>query len=192
MSLEMEAKMKVSNFDDVRARLEAGGAEAIGEFFETNTLFDDDRGSLRSADKGLRVRRSRDVVRNRDHFTITFKGPRQPGVLKNRQEIELSVDDGDGDDATRLFEALGFSPVLCFEKKRQSWRFRDCRVELDEVPHLGAFVEIEGPGEREVLRARDELGLADHPLIKASYVALLTAHLREQGGSIRHITFAAS
>jgi adenylate cyclase class IV len=48
-------------------------------------------------------------------------------------------------------------------------------VELDELPHLGCFVEIEGPDEQSVLAVRDRLGLAG-PGITKSYLAMLDAH----------------
>ena len=62
-----------------------------------------------------------------------------------------------------------------------------CRVELDEIPHLGRFVEIEGPSDEVVMKVREKLGLGSLTLIKASYVAMLSAHLQERGESTTEI-----
>ena len=73
--------------------------------------------------------------------TLTFKGPLEASAFKKRREIELAVSEADG--MRRLLEAIGFVEVLRFQKRRESWRLDNCRVELDEVPRLGRFVEID-------------------------------------------------
>src|SRR2546421_906308 len=110
MPTEIEAKMKVEHFDEVRRRLREAGAAPAGKVLETNTFFDTADGSLVAAGKGLRVRRNRDSESGRDRYVITFKGPLQRGEMKTREEVELKV--ADGDDAARLLEALGIKPVL--------------------------------------------------------------------------------
>ena len=47
-----------------------------------------------------------------------------------------------------------------------------CRVELDEVPLLGTFVEIEGPTEAAIEAALERLGLAGQATEPKSYVGL--------------------
>lgn len=64
-----------------------------------------------------------------------------------------------------------------------------CSVQLDELPHLGSFVEIEGPAEEVIMKVREQLHLATRPLITASYIAMLITHLQEQGVSQREIMF---
>ena len=186
MSLEIEAKMKVESFDAVRDRLRDAGAEPRGTVTETNTFFDTPDRSLLAEDRGLRLRR-RVGEDGAEAFIVTHKGPRTHGRLKNREEVELTVDSGP--DAVALIEALGFDRVLSFEKRRTSFALDGCSVELDELPHLGTYVEIEGPGEDAVLAVRDKLGLGDAPLIKASYIALLSSHLHEAGEATTDVRF---
>ena len=95
---------------------------------------------------GLRLRTNHDSATGTETHIITWKGPRQPGALKSREEVELTVTDPA--DAALLLEKLGYVKVLTFEKRRQSWQLGGCKVELDELPLLGSFVEVEGPGER--------------------------------------------
>lgn len=187
MPLEIELKVKLQDFDAVRQALSASGAKHIGAVLETNTFFDTPDRKLLSQDKGLRLRRTHDSRTAEEHFIITVKGPAQPGVLKTREEYETDVDDGPR--ATAVLQALGFFPELSFEKRRESWTLDGCKIELDELPLLGRFVEIEGPDEATVLRVRQRLGLADLPPIKTGYISMLTRHLQETGDPRKSITF---
>lgn len=137
----------------------------------------------------MRLRTALPLPEGSAKHTITFKGPRQHGPLKSREEIELGVTHAK--DAIALLEVLGYRRVLSFEKKRQSWKLADCMVELDELPHLGVYVEIEGPKDDSVMKVREQLKLSDKPIIKASYVALLMTYLQENGQSKRVIKFPA-
>jgi adenylate cyclase class 2 len=187
MAVEIEAKMKVDDLAPVRARLEAAGAKMVGDFREQNIFFDTEDRSLLAADQGLRLRVSINAATKNQIVTITFKGPRQHGQLKSRDETETTV--GSFPDAAALLECLGYTRILSFEKRRQSWAHGGCKIELDELPHLGAFVEIEGPRDEVVLSVRQELQLADRPLVKASYSAMLMTHLQERGEAKRDIAF---
>jgi adenylate cyclase class IV len=53
-------------------------------------------------------------------------------------------------------------------------------VELDELPQLGTFIEIEGPSAAKVMACRKKLGLADEPMIPESYVAMV-AEIERRG-----------
>jgi adenylate cyclase class 2 len=153
---------------------------------ETNVILDSPKIALYEAGKGLRVRRARDAAGDAVTQTVTFKGPRRPGPLKSREEIELTVSGGN---AQHLLEQIGFAPALSFEKRRESWELDGCKVELDELPLLGRFVEIEGPTEEPVLRLRERLGLAAHPMIKSGYVELLMTFLETHDLREREIRF---
>jgi adenylate cyclase, class 2 len=187
MPVEIEAKMKVTDLGQIRARLQACGAEPRSSVLETNTFFDTEDRTLLARDQGLRLRHMRNSKTNEETAKITFKGPRMPGALKTREERELTV--GAAKDAMVLLESLGFSRVLTFQKRRESWGVEGCQVELDDLPHLGAFVEIEGPDEQTIFRVRQMLGLNDKPLISAGYIALMMAHLQERGINDRVVMF---
>jgi len=187
MPVEIEAKMKVDDLGLVRDRLKAAGATPIGEYLERNVFFDTADRSLLTADQGLRIRLAQGTGGGDPVCTITFKGPRLHGQLKSREETEVTV--GNYDNAVTLLKCLGYGRVLSFEKRRQSWSIGGCRVELDELPHLGPYVEIEGKSEETVLKVRDMLQLSDRPLVKTSYIALLITHLQEHGQSTREVVF---
>jgi adenylate cyclase class 2 len=189
MAIEIEAKMKVADHAALRTQLQSLGATKVGEFLETNTFFDTEDRSLLAADRGLRIRQNRNVSAGSEQFILTLKGPRLHGQLKSREETEVTV--GDARTMTALLDQLGYRVVLSFEKKRESWTLNNCHIELDEIPHLGTYVEIEGPGEEKVMKLREQLGLSDRALVKASYIALLMTYLQEHGQTERHVKFGA-
>jgi adenylate cyclase class 2 len=186
MAIEIEAKMKAADLEAIRRALRAHGATRYGSELETNAFFDTSTAGLKAAGKGLRLRSAIDEF-GKARYVVTSKGPLLPGELKRREEIEFAVDDPAA--AAALFENLGFAQTISFQKRRESWRFADCKVELDEMPYLGTFVEIEGPGEEKVMSARKALGLANEPMIKTAYVAMLVDHLKNIGETNRVVKF---
>jgi len=189
MALEIEAKIKVDSLAPFRTMLPGLGAKLGGEYLETNAIFDTEDHSLQAADKGLRVRAARNQADNTEQCTVTYKGPRRPGALKTRDETEISV--GDFKKAVELLEVLSFMQVLSFEKKRQTWHFEGCKVELDELPgNLGLYIEIEGTSEQAIHKVQQAMGLGDRQLIKTSYVGMVMSHLQDKGHGVRVMNFA--
>jgi len=181
MPVEIEAKMKLDDDHRMADLLLQHGAVSLGQFLETDAFYDTPDRSLLASDQGLRIRVSRNLATGQSHCTLTHKGPNQPGQLKTRDETELLVDNPDA--AATLLQRLGFVRCLSFQKRRHSWRLDDCRIELDQLPLLGSFIEIEGPAEGSILRIRDALGLADRPLISTPYIAILSNYMKIQDRS---------
>lgn len=185
MADEIEAKYRVIDHDPVRRLLRQAGAQLDQRVLETNVFFDRPDRSLRRQDCGLRIRIARPIDNRNRLFdaepartTLTYKGPRREGLWKIRQEIELRITDAAA--GREMLEALGLGVMLTFEKRRESWRLNGCCVELDELPYLGSFVEIEGPAEK-IPQVACTLGLADHPLEKSPYTLLLDDMARQKG-----------
>ena len=179
MRRETEAKIRVDSHGPLRAHLRELGATFVSRVVETNRILDRPDASLRRRGCGLRIRSAVAEVGDDVPATLTGKGPVVPGPFKSREEIELRIDDADA--AADLLHLLGFVVILRYRKRRESWRLGDCRIELDEPPHLGLFVEIEGPDEAAIQSTRDALGLGDAPVERASYVRMLLAYCDEHG-----------
>lgn len=188
MPVEREAKMQVADHEPIRARLTDLGAQHLASNLETDSFFDTEDRRLLAAGKGLRIRRvvSGDSAGN-GASRVTFKGPRQPGALKTREELEAAVSDADV--MEQILLRIGFVRMLRFEKKRQTWLLDGCEVALDELPRLGKFVEIEGPTEAAVMQARQKLGLDEAPLLTSSYVAMLSHRLSHRDAHPREVRF---
>lgn len=173
MAIETEIKLRVDSHDPIRDRLRALGATFVGEVLETNCVLDRLDGYLRRLGCGLRVRRVVAPDGQPGPSTLTFKGPRRVGDLKSREEIQTSI--GDADALTELLPRLGFHVVLCYEKRRESWRLGPCMIELDEPAALGLFVEIEGPDDASVRAAQRDLQLTTARPVNVSYVGMIAA-----------------
>ena len=184
MAQEIEAKMRVADLDSMRKRLVGQGAVRAGSELETNIYFDTPGGSLRQSGKGLRIRIAVQES-GENHCTMTFKGPLLPSELKTREEIEFTISDAQS--AQQLLERLGFPPTLTFEKRRETWQLGGCSVALDLLPYLGTYMEIEGPGDDQVMEVRRSLGLSEEPLISTAYVSLLARYLQVHAIRDRHI-----
>lgn len=189
MSLEIEAKMRLTDRVALERQLEKLGAERGPSILEQNTYFDNGEQQLKCTDQGLRIR-----VELHDGeactTTITHKGPRAHGQLKSRTETEVSVSDARA--AAELLAALGFLPLLSFEKRRHRWMLNGCHIDLDTLPYLGDFIEIEGPSEDAVLNVRRSLGMEEAPLIRASYIAMLVSYLRENRLRVNDVRLEAN
>jgi adenylate cyclase class 2 len=180
MHEEIEAKVRIASPEALRRRMAERGMPGGGTVFEVNRLFDDAAGSLRRKGSALRLREERRpgdgaVVRT----VLTFKGPRTESRMKRRPEFEVTVEAADP--LVAILESLGLSEAFRYEKRRTTWHAGACEVVLDEVPHLGWFAEVEGPTEEAVLAVLADLGLGDEPILRHSYIRLLSDHLASRG-----------
>ncbi len=176
MGLEIEAKMPLADPVALETKLKTLNAKRLGKVLETNTFFDTPKNKLKSADQGLRVR----IEKNADgqtKATLTHKGPRAHGKLKSRAEHQTQVANARG--IAEILLALGYQPSFSFQKVRTSYSLDDCRIEIDHLPYLGDYVEVEGPSDDAVLAVREKIGMHDAPLIQASYTAMLASYSRE-------------
>lgn len=187
--MEIEAKVKVDSFREVRRLLADAGATRLGRHWEKNVFFD--RPSRELKDRGHRLRlRMKVDLEGEDHEPIlTFKGRRLAGPLKRREEIEVTV--ADSSDMIRLLEAMGYHRIFLYEKRRERWSLNGCRIELDDLPLLGSFVEAEGDDEVTVLDTLRLLALDRRKKIRKGYASLLRKHLRKHGRDTSQATFGS-
>ena len=167
MAIEVEKKYRLTRqqYDLLLHRLPVLGAISEGQDFEENTLFRGGRLELGSS--VLRLRRLKNSA------VLTFK-ERLPSSseIKHQREDETWV--GDPDSMATILDALGFTPALVYEKRRQTWYLDNTQVAVDELP-FGLFMEIEGD-EDAILAVEDRLeieGLKSEP---ATYPQLAFKH----------------
>lgn len=151
MPIEIEKKYRLTaeRANALRARLhEVGAASARGVEFEENTLY-----AGAGLEPGTRILRLRRVGAR---ALLTLK-ERQPSddAIKHQREEEVEVSDAATLDA--ILRALGYTPALVYEKRRETWNVDDAEVVLDELP-FGWFAEIEGDRDA-ILRVETKLGL---------------------------------
>ncbi len=186
MALEIELKLQVESHDAVRERLRELGGCFDGVYLETNFILDRPDGTLRRLGKGLRVRSMACEQGEPVSSTLTFKGPRQAGAVKTREEVEVEV--SDADNTCSILESLGYVCVLTYQKRRERWRLAACRIELDEPPYVGNFVEIEGADEPAIRAVQHKLQLDAQLEVSPSYVHLLMDYCKAHDIVDRNLT----
>jgi adenylate cyclase class 2 len=188
LSREIEAKIGLDDPGSLRTRLGELGAVRQRHVQETNRIFDARDRRLLAGDCGLRIRESRPLGGEGPlQPTLTFKGPRDPGPLKSRAELETPV--ADAQTLAEILHRLGFREVIRYEKRRETWRLGECEVCLDELPRLGWYVEIEGPRTDAVETVREQLGLTASPTLAETYVELVADHGDTDPAGCRRLSF---
>lgn len=178
-SLEHETKLRVDDLSAVRDRLASLGATPVRVGVEDNLIFDREDGWLRTRGCGLRIRAVEVEQGDAVPAILTFKGPQMPGPIKVRPEVETVV--GDGETARQILQGIGYQLRIHYQKRRETWRCQDCLVELDTPPHIGTFVEIEGPSAGAIDVVKSALGLAGLDHVDVSYVAMLLSTCAREG-----------
>jgi adenylate cyclase, class 2 len=173
--IEVEKKFRLTKRqrDAVLRRLPEMGASLEGEEFEENTLYNGE--PLQSGASVLRLRR---VGGN---ATLTYK-KRLPSAsaIKQQREEETAVEDPEAMEA--ILAALGFTPALVYEKRRQTWRLGNTEIVIDVLP-FGLFMEIEGRI-NEIRAVERKLGLKGLRAEHATYPQLTQKHGKEYEGLI--------
>lgn len=172
---EIEVKLAVTGHQPVADAIRRQGGRYIGSFLQTDRFYDTPDGRLRDGGCGLRIRQVRRLAGDSDEIDtrpeVTFKGPRRTDTrAKVRPEYQTHLDDHEA--MEKIFEACGLKPTAIVCKKRTSYRLDNCQVELDELPDIGCFVEVEGPDEKTIFALCERLGLTGEP-VRESYLAMV-------------------
>jgi adenylate cyclase, class 2 len=143
MRFEVEVKYRSADHERLHRLLTERGAEEDPPVAQEDVYLNHPARDFAQTHEALRLRRIGSENR------ITYKGPRFPGPTKTREEIEISLIDGEDAflELTRLFENLGFRPVATVCKRRTTFHLADpphqIEIVLDRVEGLGDFAEIE-------------------------------------------------
>ena len=173
--IEVEKKFRLTKRqrDGVLKRLAEVGAELEGEDFEENTLYSGP--ALSDGSCVLRLRR----VESR--ATLTYK-KRLPSSSSIKQQREEETEVADPEAMEAILEALGFSPALVYEKRRQTWRLGNTEIVIDVLP-FGLFMEIEGRA-TDIRAVERKLGLKGLRAEHATYPQLTKKHGKAYDGLI--------
>ncbi len=176
--IEIEVKIACENSSEIESRLQALSAHLIGCWSETDMFFDFEDNRLKNNDSALRLRARDNINEGHTSYRLTFKGPRLEGDYKCRREIELVIESPDA--IQSLLEALGLKPFIAYTKTRNSWKYQNCTIEIDNIPDLGNFIEIEGPNKEAIDKVLKSLNLTDKPIIKQSYLEMIMEYQHKQ------------
>ncbi|MHC4406827.1 MAG: class IV adenylate cyclase [Planctomycetota bacterium] len=140
MKYEVEQKFPVADLAAMAGKLLELGATFSEPQEEVDRYYAHPARDFASTDEALRIR----CVGPRSW--ITYKGPKIDATTKTRREIELPLSPP-ASGWEELLEALGFVPVAEVRKGRRKaivpWQGRRVTATLDDVRHVGTFVELE-------------------------------------------------
>jgi adenylate cyclase class 2 len=177
---ELEVKFNLSGRQKMEERLAGKAALRAPRVHEVNLRLDTPDHALLYTGRLLRLRQD---TRSR----LTYKGPgSEQGGARLRQELEFTV--SDFDTTLHLFEALGYTIVLMYEKYRTTYELGEVEVVVDETP-IGDFLEIEGPDGKSIRQAANELGLDWEKRILDSYTMLFEHARASLGFKFRDMSF---
>jgi adenylate cyclase class 2 len=175
MPIEIEKKYRLTKkqHESVRRRLPEIGAKPRGEEFEENTLY---------GGKGLTVGRSVLRLRRVGEVAILTYKKRLPtsSSIKHQIEHETQVDDPKALNA--ILAALGFTPALVYEKRRETWVLGRAEIVIDVLP-FGLFMEIEGT-ERDIRAIETKLAVKNLKAEKLTYPQLTVENGKKSRGVI--------
>ncbi|MDZ4684492.1 MAG: class IV adenylate cyclase [Planctomycetaceae bacterium] len=181
---EVELKFRITEPDRLRSKLDELGATWGEPVPQRDRYFAHPSRDFAVTDEALRLRTVGDAN------VLTYKGPEIDTLTKTRREIEVPIADG-VDQAARMTDlllGLGFRPVREVAKTRHSglilWQSRTVDWTWDDIPPLGAFVELEivtdDPGRAAaqdvIISLARQLGLTNSE--RRSYLELLLDHDR--------------
>jgi len=170
MALEVEKKYRITRKQHASLIKRLAAAKYVGEEFEENTIYAHPGIDLENAI--VRLRR----IGNSGLLTYKKRLPSRSGI-KHQKEIETPVSDPEA--MANILSTIGFTPVLIYEKFRQTWLMNNVEVVVDRLP-FGLFVEIEG-SERTIRSAEKKLEMEDFKVEHATYPQLTREHGEQKG-----------
>src|SRR5262245_46843744 len=141
--LEIEQKFAGADFASLEQVLASWGVRHFEEHIEEDQYLAAPDRDFRVTGEAFRIRRSGADA------CLTYKGPRLPGEVKTRTELELPLPTGATmyEQYLQLFRHLGYRPVAVVRKRRREYRLSrsgfTMQVCLDDVDRLGHYAEVE-------------------------------------------------
>ena len=169
--IEIEIKAQITNNEDIKNKISAKGATLKGTKYQHDILLDPPQTDFSKTDQVLRIR-------NTDgNWKLDYKTPRLDNETKSRKEFSLKIEDGK--QLRDIFRWMDFKIVGEIEKTRETYHLNDMKINLDNVTHLGTFIEVEVMGNEQnfedtkktIFTFLNELGIKE--TIKKDYLELL-------------------
>ena len=168
MAKEIETKFKIKKKAPIVKALKAMGAQFVSREYERDIYY-----HVVSSKSALSVIRFR-FLKNGGLFTIkSARGQKSSTQYKVREEHEVMIDDAKG--FCLMLKRIGFVPKFRKEKKRDTYRWKNAKIVIDELPYLGLYIEIEGPKKR-IKEGASALSLSMDEAIAVSYMDLFNAY----------------
>lgn len=154
---EIEAKVLEINRKEIEKKLKNVGAKKHGTIKMKAAYFDFPAGSLKKQGKVVRLRlEGKDAV-------FCLKCRKAKSKLKNMEELETKVENFN--ETKKMLLGLGLLQEREFSKTRTSYKLGKASIELDKMPGIPLFLEIEAPSEKLVIQTAKKLGFTQQQLL---------------------------
>src|SRR3989344_2471112 len=147
---EIEVKILDIDVAAVRKKLKEIVATKFFEGDIESISFDFDDERLEKNGKMLRVRKAG------ERCEITFKGKNTSATFKKMDEIEVTTNDFN--QTLDIFRRIGMKELCHARKKRECYKHGTIKFDVDTVPGIPTYVEVEAPTEKEVIKGVTSLG----------------------------------
>ncbi len=148
--IEVEVRAKVKDFDEIKGKLNEIGAELSESIHQIDKVF----GHPKFLDENTMIVEGGISSRIRsvnNHCVLEFKEiNRESGA-----GMEIKSEISDVNMGVKFLNKIGFEEAFTVDKKRQSYKYKDFSIDLDEVEKLGFFIEIE-----KMIKSDDEKEIA--------------------------------
>jgi predicted adenylyl cyclase CyaB len=155
--LEIEAKILEVDKKKLEADLRRLGAKNLGERKVVSKFFDFPKNSLRKKGTCLRLRLDQAKA------VLAVKKKKGKARLKELDEFEVEV--SDFKETRRMLSLIGLKEDSSITKMRTSFKLGPAKIELDKIPGIPLFAEIEAPSEKQVVAVAKKLGFSKKQLL---------------------------
>ena len=185
MNIEVEIKVKISNFEEIKKKVSSIGklVKAIKQIDDYYVPCQRDFFAQKPHPiEWLRIRTNPDKVVFEYDRSVNKKADGEQEYAEEYETEILNVDE-----FKKTLEFLDFKKVVTVEKQREYWMCGDIEVALDRIKGLGDFIEAEAKGDfKDVKEAKnaciqfiENLGIEDvtNIQIKKGYPQLLLENI---------------
>ena len=152
---EVELKFLEIDTEAIRQKIILLGAKKVFDGVMKAAYLDNEAGDIKKTNRVVRIRTEGEKV------VLAYKEPQESTFASSSKETEITVSDYDVTKA--LFAKLGFTPSREYEKHRESYKLEGYSFELDTIPGIPTFLELEATSEDAIIQicAKLELDITD-------------------------------
>lgn len=144
MNIEVEIKIKIDNFEEIKKKVEKIGKliKSIKQVDEYYVPFHRDFFAQEVRTEWLRIRTNPDKTVFEYDLSVNKN---KNGKQEYAEEYETGV--SNPEEFKKILKFLNFKKVITVEKQREYWDCGKIEIALDKIKNLGDFIEAEAKGD---------------------------------------------
>jgi len=144
MNIEVEIKIAIDNFEEIREKVSTIGKliksiHQIDDYY--NPSHKDFLGKKPQPTEWLRLRTNPDKVIFEYDKAVNMQAD---GNYEYAEEYETAI--SNKEEFIKILEFLDFKKAVTVDKQREYWDCGDLEIALDRINNLGDFIEVEAKG----------------------------------------------